>query len=626
MKKKFILLVALFVMFIPTIILADGGSPEYAPYEAFVSNKDGASLYYYDYDSDEYKKSSIKLKFNDQVRITYENQVTDDITYGRIIYSVNNKNNNDEDEEDDDYFINLAYVSPIKEVYTLDDLKKAFTEDEEEDFIYGYMDDVLDENKVILAEDTYLRKGPSFKYEKLDNPIKKEVVVNKKAEVGRWIYIESEEASGWVDNNNDVVMEKTRASLWLLEDIETYLTPYLTKKTDVVIHKNEKFGEVYRYDHYEANEDDTTDIRSYRVVYNDNIYYINLEEKLHAFSVENDHDKKIVLPLDTDGYDEIDGKVIGEVPENTIVEVKYHAENEELLPSNKNEEHKNEWLYIEYNGKGYWVSENGRINNYFKFGTYSEYELITIDDIDGSDYIKDDSVITIPANTILKKYYESDGTYYYIEYKNKWYWVSLYDGYGYNMNYNGEETEYGEYEPEKELVLYNKPNGEKTGETIPENVTVELMFEYIDEKDEKDWEDDVYWYYVKYKDKEGWITEKEADVAEVKEESIKRKEASEGKTTDYKDRISKKDKEPDVVKPTKKLSTKDKMVLYTSLSIIFALFIFIFIYAYNNKKKLKNKKEEVKVEEPIKEEKVEDEPTEETIDTETQEDKEDKKE
>ncbi len=95
MKKKFILLVALFVMFIPTIILADGGSPEYAPYEAFVSNKDGASLYYYDYDSDEYKKSSIKLKFNDQVRITYENQVTDDITYGRIVYSVNN---NDEDE------------------------------------------------------------------------------------------------------------------------------------------------------------------------------------------------------------------------------------------------------------------------------------------------------------------------------------------------------------------------------------------------------------------------------------------------------------------------------------------------------------------------------------------------
>ena len=55
--KKIISIVLVILLMIPMLVLADGGAPMYAPYDAYISDSGGASLY--KYEKEKYVKSGI---------------------------------------------------------------------------------------------------------------------------------------------------------------------------------------------------------------------------------------------------------------------------------------------------------------------------------------------------------------------------------------------------------------------------------------------------------------------------------------------------------------------------------------------------------------------------------------
>ena len=153
--KKVISIVLTLVLLLPLIVFADGGSPTFAPYDAYVSNKDGASLYDYDYDDESYIKTSHFLEYNHQIRIEDEEEVADGVVYGRVEYAYA--------DEEEYYYINMKNVKPLKDEYTYEDLKKEFLG---EDSDYAE-DDVFYNDTIILAEDSVIYKGPSKNMTKL---------------------------------------------------------------------------------------------------------------------------------------------------------------------------------------------------------------------------------------------------------------------------------------------------------------------------------------------------------------------------------------------------------------------------------------------------------------------------
>ena len=84
MKKIFSYLVIL-LLFLPIFVLADGASPSFAPYNAYVSDKDGASLYDYDYDKETYIRTKHFLEYNHQIKVEDEEEVSKDLIYDETI-------------------------------------------------------------------------------------------------------------------------------------------------------------------------------------------------------------------------------------------------------------------------------------------------------------------------------------------------------------------------------------------------------------------------------------------------------------------------------------------------------------------------------------------------------------
>ncbi len=570
--KKLVSILLITLLLFPFIVLADGGGPTFAPYEAYVTSKDGASLYYEKYTYGEgtsYVKTTTVLDYNTKITIEDEIEVSDGVIYGNIEY------------EEEWYYINLKNVKPLKEEYTYDDLKKDFSEytDYEGDNKLFYND------SVILAEDAAIWKGPSTNYAKTDTIVKKEEVIKRKANIGYWTYVESSYGSGWIHNEDEIVMEKFDHTLWAIAPIPTFSSHDISNKanvSDVVIPKNQKFDNVYEYDAYDEKED--VWINLYRIEYEGNIYYIDADDALMALSTTYGENR---LTFDkTDCYDEINGTIIAEIPANTKIKEKYYAVNDNKNGYYNGKLNGDEWIYIEYNGKEYWIVESGNSINFFEIATYIDDKIILTDDVEASttfDHNHEHPDITIPVNTQFDGYYRADVAYY-VKYEGKNYWLNTTEGEV--SQYIGDD--WSEYETSRDLHLYDKPNGTQKDVVIPADTTIDIRYEYSEETGDNH---TVYWYYVDTKKYKGWINENENEMSDFREELAKNQVNETVMDRETKVRIkpttnTKKNIEPEIVKKDNSLSKKEMIVICSLSAVILCLAITVIILLINKKKKV----------------------------------------
>jgi hypothetical protein len=191
MKRIFKYLLGI-ILLIPMFVLADGGGPIFAQYDARVSDKNGAYLYKYNDENDKLEKSDILLTYNYQVKITYESEMSENEFYGRIYYPEKPKSS-DEDNSEYEYYINLSKISLIKEELTFEDLKKEiFTGVDSQDLNYKESEDYFSSNRDIIAvkDNIKLYKGPALKYKEKDEKISKNQVLTVKADINGWLYVQ----------------------------------------------------------------------------------------------------------------------------------------------------------------------------------------------------------------------------------------------------------------------------------------------------------------------------------------------------------------------------------------------------------------------------------------------------
>ena len=536
MKNVFKYLIII-LLFIPIFVLADGASPSFAPYNAYVSDKDGASLYDYDSDKDAYVRTKHFLEYNHQIKIEDEDVISKDLVYGYIEYN------------DEYYYINLNKISPLKEEYTVADLKKEY-EIDPRDTNEEYREEMLEvRNVLIMSDNVVLRKGPSIKYDEKEEKLQKDQVISKKAEVGSWIYVENETVSGWINKDNYIIMNSIDETVWLLEDTPVYDNVIISeaKLLDVKIPKNEKFNNVYFYE-YDVEIDEETEeyYNVYRLEYEGKVYYIDTDKTIYA---ENDS-AKVITYKETDCYDEVNGNVIKKVPQNTKAEKKYYSINT-----------KDNWTYVDFGEDSYWIKTTD-------IGRYFESPIKIVEDIED---VKNS--ITFPVNTEFDKYYYAfSEELYYVEYKGKNYWFN-----GENLTADFIDEDYGEYTTSGETYLYDKPNGEKTGVSIPNDTDVIIKYAYYADGDGKS----ISWYYLDSKKYKGWISDEENDMTEF-QESLPKED-----NTTVEDIKPITPTEPEVVVANKSLSKKEMIIICSLSAVILALVIYVVILLVNKKKKEK---------------------------------------
>ncbi len=541
MKKYLIVLLTILLM-IPAFVLADGGGPTFAPYDAYVNDKSGAYLYKENDDNDDYTKTKYLLEYNANVRIQDEVEVSKGVYYGALYFK-------GEDGTEEYLYINLNKVSLMKDTYTLADLKKELDEEYEEE---------KDEHIIVIGNDEKIYNGPSVKYTE-----KKSITDNTSFDVivylSDWIYAKNDNDEGWIKNTSNVLTQEVR-TLWLLEDFETYDKPVSLGgvKQETVIPKGEKFIDAYQYSDYK------NDIYMYRLDYNENVYYI--QEKNDSKIAES-YDQKSILIKNDKILDDLNGKEVASVPIGSEVKTTYIY---------------SKYSFIEYDGKSGWIENKS-------LGYKSNFSVMNIDEVKLYNSVNGNVSATLPAYTELTGTYEYElekendtDTWYYISYKNKNYWLLDDD----STLTSRDDDDY-EDEVESDHEVYDKIDGEKTGaKVLSGNKVVVKYYYYNEDKNE-------YWYYVESKKVKGWILDNEEEMIDVKESIEQKQEQNE---TFVPENIN---DEPMVVKNESKLSTKETIIIGVLSAIILALFVVVIIMLINRKKKDK------KVEEKLEENKVE---------------------
>ena len=75
MIKRIINILLTIILFVPLVVLADGGGPIFVQYDAYVNDKNGAYLYQYDNGNDSVlKKTSTLLEYNTPISYGFVNE------------------------------------------------------------------------------------------------------------------------------------------------------------------------------------------------------------------------------------------------------------------------------------------------------------------------------------------------------------------------------------------------------------------------------------------------------------------------------------------------------------------------------------------------------------------------
>ncbi len=584
LKIKTIKVLLTIILFVPLVVLADGGGPIFVQYDAYISDKSGAYLYQRSSEeSSVLTKTSTLLKYNTQIRVVYESEVNDNEYYAMIEYQDDNNESAEEDtyyDFDTAYYVNLSRISPLKDELTFSDLQKEyFTSDEMSKMNFkeaqGSEDDY---SKKYVVKDTTLYKGPSLKYKEKDIKAKANDIVISKAYVEGWYYIENENYYGWVKDDSELAYETSKH--WFLEDTPLYDSYDLKNKVEDIIPKDTIIDkDIYLY-YYETKSDE--DRRVLVLRYNDKYLWVDMDNILYA--EENDYDSSCILVKDVPTYSSVTtDKSNGTIKKGTAITRTFEGWKRE------NGQIKNSAYYIE--SKKTWVKDIDNklacMNNLDGF-CRTGVSLINAKDVPLLDDIDGEEIITLPASTIITKCYQystDEDEYIYISYKNKNYWAEL----DYNIFDYESDKEDGTQTLETDKYVYDKPDGTASDTSIPAGTSLWFKYEYNDRKTK------ARWYYVENKKYSGWILSEEGEDTEVKEKLDKNEELK-NETTDS----LVKNNEPDVVEITNKLSNKDNIIIGVITTVISSLFILALILLIN--KNSKNKKEENN--EVVKDEKV----------------------
>ncbi len=571
------------ILFVPMIILADGSGPVFAPYDAYVSDATGASLYTREYEDDKivFKKTDKIIDYKTEVKIIDEYDVSKGVSYGSIIYDGNMKDEYDS-EYYEEYYINLDKISLFKDEYTVDDLKKELKYMEDIGLGEGEVDKYKFEKStmIVFSNEVPMYSGPSTKYAKKDTVLKKDDIVDFYNSLTTWKYIDNGKNSGWVNAEDMIYLEKNR-SLWLLEDTDTYdmLGEDNFKKKDFKIPKGEKFDNVFHILYYEYTYDGTDDqVYSYfyRVVYNDEVYYISSNDKIAEAGLEYYDDNTIVIAMDTDAYDEISGKKKTTIPANTKLKSEYYYV-EQYDSKGKELDEWNTWLYVKYNDNYYWIKDTNVANR-------ADEKIITIKKSNYYDKIDGNVVSSIPANTDFEESYLFK-RWYYVMINNGYYWINL-DNLGRDWcdDCNDECEQY-----DSEMLLYDSVDGEETGKTIPANTNICPTFFYYK------WDGGpISWHYINTKKYNGWIDVKNNSYSDNESEyaEINQSDNSNESTP----RSSNETNEPDVVVVDNKLSKKENIIIGVITTVLASIFVLGMILLVNKNSKVKKEAEQANVE------------------------------
>lgn len=266
--------------------------------------------------------------------------------------------------------------------------------------------------------------------------------------------------------------------------------------------------------------------------------------------------------------------VIGTIPMKTDIVVNRIA-HINANDGKAYEEDMNPWLYVEYNGISGWVCElHGAI------GQYYDEELILLVDM-----VVSDDEIAIPANTIIKGYYESD----------MWTSKAL-------VNYNGEDyliplydcALESSYIDELKIDYYNAKlfkEPSKDSEVlieIPNGTTVPVRFMQYDLR----W---IGWVYTEYDGIEGWTLffDDEGALNEYESGEYELIDTEKGEATLVEQQSdipqeSEEKEEPVVINDKTEIVEQKNLVsttiIYVGIAIIIALTATVIILLINRKK------------------------------------------
>lgn len=548
MKKVIKYLIGILLLF-PILVFADAGAPEYAPYDAYVSDKKGANLYEMKYENGEDKLVSTKyfLEYNTDIKIYEEMEISKGVVYGEISY------------DDKSLYLSLDKISPRKDVYTLDDLKKELG-DSYEEATYGV-------GRIITADDkTVIYNGPSIKYPVKNENIAKDTIFDVKADLYRWIYVENNDYSGWIKGDSNYA-DGNEGTLWLLEDSQAYAEPLNAKSAplEITIPKGEKFNDTFEY----YIEEGDKYYYSERIEYNGETYYLKRSSNGHAYSTEG---KRLVVK-ELNATSEITGGESFTIPVHSVIELSYET---------------GDYYYVKYDNKEGWIKP-------IDLADYMGASLMVAKEINYYKTVGGNLVGTIPVNTEFKTYYvyyqnigDNEQEWYYIKYKDGNYWIK-------DNNVCQEVDEgHGEYDLEKEKVIYDSPSGKETGKKVPVGTTINAKYYYYDNASEDAEES---WFYVDTKSYKGWIKEDDdedmGDLISAIEES-----QQEGNGSIFDKPVTIEHQEIII---NKKVAKKEYIIIGALSAVILALMTYVVILLVNKKKK--EKVEPVKEEQPQEEKK-----------------------
>ena len=404
--KKYLLLL---ILFIPVMVYADSAGPNIIGYDATVINPNGAKVYAEDdsrkvIDKNEVIPYSTKLKVCNEVTFIDE----------KIYVGIKVNSNDNETCWWGDKYILATDVMPLKEEFTLDDLKK-----ENNQFIskINYKLIILNKNGIKL------KKGPSNSY----GDYNKTVPYNTKLTAiyglvdGKfgdyWYYVNTNNYQGWI-NARDNYIAKSIGKILVVNNaplVDNNGKQLTTIPSETII------NEIYRF--YE-NEGNVTNIKYY-VEYNNYKGFIN--ELIYGESYPNEN---LLIIKDTNVIT-YDGKVKTKLNKGSIVNFTY-GEHVDGPPSPiviNNER----YYYIEYNDiKGFIKSTANNQNNNTEQQLKEIYRftgstLTTKKDTAIHELPEDNNLLNkvIPANTTLSpSYKDSAGEWYYVTYDGVSGWVS----------------------------------------------------------------------------------------------------------------------------------------------------------------------------------------------------------
>lgn len=321
MKNKllFAFVLVLAIISIQITVLADMDAPHINPYEATISNINGATYYSFDWATQEFLKVG-ELNYGDKIEIIYEENIKNE-TYG-------------------DFYINEEQTGEMFLIKTSD--MEVF---EESNVVPQKLDYENKKDSIVLKEDGLeIYIGPAYGYTKLDTVIPKNTKItlyNDEAIGMPWYYVEYEGNSGWVCILNGTIgfePEYENYEMMTYKDLKVYKD---TTYEDVIgtIPANTKIEKFWDIDDWSWG----------KYIAHGNISgYIESEEIATNSPWMEGEELSYTVDYPAKMYKEGDLRsevLIEEIPEGT--ELSYTISS--------NARYLNQWIYTTYNGISGWV-------------------------------------------------------------------------------------------------------------------------------------------------------------------------------------------------------------------------------------------------------------------------------